>query len=101
MAFGASSPAGGGLAAGCPNYWRLWIDLKWATKRHANGNAVFLGRIDQKIGDDGEIVHKGIAEQAEHCLAGRKIGVVSELETQCAVAQGVENEHGLDIQLIV
>src|SRR5438045_857833 len=67
-AFVTSSPAGGGLAAGCPNDRRLWIDLKWATKRHANGNAVFLRRIDQKIGDDGEIVHKRIAEQAEHCL---------------------------------
>src|SRR5206468_9882838 len=71
----SSSPAGGGLAAGCPNDRRLWIDLKWATKRHANGNAVLLGRIDQKIGDDGEIVHKGIAEQAEHCRSEeRRVG---------------------------
>ena len=103
-AFGASPPpCCGRLTAAWPtcfNY-RLWSWLKWASKRDANGHAVFLGRIDQKVGDDVEIVHKGVAEQAEHCLAGRKIGVVSQLETQGAVAQRVEDEDSFDIQLIV
>src|SRR5262245_56971284 len=75
-AFGASPPPCCSRPS-CFNY-RLWIWLKRASERHANGHAVFLGRIDQKVGDDVEIVHKGVAEQAEHCLAGRKIGVVSQ-----------------------
>jgi hypothetical protein len=78
-------------------YWTNLI----AYKRDANRYAVLLARIDQVVGDDGQIVHEGIAQEAEHCLARRKVVVVPELKAVRAIADCVEDEHSFDIQLIV
>jgi hypothetical protein len=70
-------------------------------KRDANCDAVLLARVDQVVGGDGQIVHEGVAQETEHCLAGRKIAVVPELKAVRAIADGVEDEYRFNIQLIV
>src|SRR5579864_230854 len=79
------------------------MDQSWlvAGKRDAYRYAVFLARINQEVGSNGHIVHEGIAQQAEHCLASRKVAVISKLKAVGPVVDGVEDEHSLNVQLIV
>src|SRR5580704_15706371 len=92
----ASSGAGAGeyLAAGRSRtrHYRRYQTWLVAGKRDANRNAVILARINQVVGGNGQIVHEGIAQQAEHCLAGRKVAVVSELKAVGPVVDCVEDE---------
>jgi hypothetical protein len=69
-------------------------------KRYANRYAVFLARIDEEVGRDGQVVHEGITQEAEHCLASRKVGVVSELEAHSAIGDGVEDKYSFTIDRI-
>src|SRR6266403_4011848 len=72
-----------------------------AGKRDANRHAVLLPRVNQVVGGDGQIVHEGVAQQAEHCLAGWKFVVISELKAVSPVANCVEDKDSFNVQLIV
>jgi hypothetical protein len=53
------------------------------------------------VDGDGQIVHEGVAQEAEHCLARRKVGVVSELKAVGTIADCVDDEYSFNIQRIV
>jgi len=70
-------------------------------KCDADRYAILLARIDEEVGGHGQIVHEGVPQEAEHCLPGRKVVVVSELKAEGALGDCVEAEDSFNIQLIV
>jgi hypothetical protein len=82
------------------HYRGHWNDL-FPDECDPNRYAVLLARIDEEVGGDGQIVHEGVAQEAEHCLPGRKFVVVSELKAEGAIADCVKDEYSFNIQLIV
>src|SRR6516165_4949821 len=79
-----------GKPAACPS----------AHQGDTDGPPVVLAGVDEIVDGDLEVVHVGVAQEADHRLADWLVGVSPQLETEGALRHRVENEDDLDIEEI-